>query len=399
MAAYKYDVCVVGGLGHVGLPLSMMLADKGLRVCAFDISKEAYETTSKGRLHFMEENGEPILKRVLANGMLTLSLSKDSILESEAVIITIGTPIDLHLSPEVAVEDFISKNLDYIKDGQLLVLRSTVYPGTTEKVHNLLVSSGKKVDLAFCPERIAQGYAVRELVELPQIVSSTTEHGIERASKLFGVLTDDIITLPPKEAELAKLFTNAWRYIKFAAANQFYIIANETNADFYRIYKAMSYKYPRVADLPSAGFASGPCLFKDTVQLNAFANSNFHIGNSAIQINEGLPAYMVSKLKQKYDLRTKSVGILGLAFKAENDDKRDSLSYKLMKSLKFDVKNLYYTDPYAKEPGSIDAEELVRKSDIIILATPHKRYAKLNIGKDKVLVDIWGFYSKAQKGT
>jgi UDP-N-acetyl-D-mannosaminuronic acid dehydrogenase len=393
----KFEVCIVGGFGHVGLPLSMSFASKGITTCAFDISEATYKIVSKGKMPFMEEGGEQLLEKTIKSGMLTLSTNPDNISESKNVIVVIGTPIDMHLNPESVVEEFFESYIKYIKDGQLIVLRSTVHPGTTEKIHRLLTSKGKKVDVAFCAERIIQGSSIKEITELPQIISSTTKKGEERAVALFSNISKEIIRLSPKEAELAKLFTNSWRYIKFAAANQFFIIANEAGVDFYKIYNAMTYNYPRAKDLPTAGFASGPCLFKDTAHLNSFSNSNFHMGASATQINEGLPAYIVSKIKKRYDLSKKNVGILGLAFKSDNDDKRDSLSYNLIKFLKFDAKHLYYSDPYVEQEGKIAAEKLIKESDIIILATPHKQYKNLKIGKDKIVIDIWNFYKSGAK--
>jgi UDP-N-acetyl-D-mannosaminuronic acid dehydrogenase len=284
--------------------------------------------------------------------------------------------------------------MPYFRDGQLVVLRSTAYPNTTIKLQKFFDEQGKKVDVAFCPERIVQGYALKELSELPQIVSATSARGLEKAKKLFSHLTSDIVVAETTEAEYAKLFTNAWRYIKFSAANQFFMLVNEAGLDFSKVYKAMTHNYKRAMDMPMAGFAAGPCLFKDTAQLSASNNNDFALGNAAILVNEGLPFYVVKKLKNKYALKDKTIGILGMAFKADIDDTRDSLSYKLKDLLEFETKRVYCSDPYVKDPSFLDAKELIKKSDIIILATPHKQYANLEIGKDKTLVDIWNFYKK-----
>ncbi len=390
----KYDLCIIGGFGHVGLPLSILFASKGIKVCAYDISKDTEKVLSEGKMPFIEFGAEKYFPQVLKDGNLHLSTSPDCISESRNVLITIGTPTDLHMSPEPVVEQLIEDYMKYFRDGQLIILRSTVYPGTTERLSRIFEKKSVKADVAFCPERIAQGYAIKELLELPHIISSTSEEGISRAKELFRVLNDDIIVLKPIEAELAKLFTNAWRYISFSTANQFFVIANDAGADFYKIYDAMAYKYPRIMGLPTPGFASGPCLFKDTVHLNAFSQHNFHVGNAAILINEGMPTYVVDRLKLKHDLRNKRVGILGMAFKANIDDKRDSLSYKLFKLLEFEAKEVYCSDPYIKGEGFVSPEELLRKSDIIIVGTPHREYANLKIDSSKDLVDVWNLYGK-----
>src|SRR5262249_54150896 len=154
-----------------------------------------------------------------------------------------------HLNPnQQAIPRALGGCSRYFRDGQLLVLRSTVFPGVTAQVEKMVARLGVRMDVAFCPERIAEGKAMTELFELPQIVSSRSGSGQERAAKLFGLLTDSIVELSPEEAELAKLYTNVWRYIKFATANQFYMMANDRGLDFERIRKGLSQDYPRAAD-------------------------------------------------------------------------------------------------------------------------------------------------------
>src|SRR5437764_7045369 len=241
-------------------------------------------------------------------------------------IVVIGTPVDEHLNPDPnAVQHAIETVADHLADGQLLVLRSTLYPGVTAMVERLMERLGKRIDVAFCPERIAEGKALEELVALPQIVSGRTPETLKRAAALFGRLTDDIVPLVPEEAELAKLFTNTWRYIKFATANQLFMIANDYGLDFERIRAAMVHDYPRAADMPGPGFAAGPCLLKDTMQLAAFNNNNFVLGHASMAVNEGLPLYLVARIEDRFDLAAMTVGILGMSFKAGSDDIRSSL--------------------------------------------------------------------------
>jgi UDP-N-acetyl-D-mannosaminuronic acid dehydrogenase len=244
------------------------------------------------------------------------------------------------------------------------------------------------IEVAFCPERIAEGKAMTELFELPQIVSARSPQGMDRAVKLFSLLTESIVELSPEEAELAKLFTNVWRYIKFAAANQFYMMANDRGLDFERIRKGLSHDYPRAADMPGAGFAAGPCLFKDTMQLAAFNHNNFALGHTAMTINEGLPLYLVHRLEQKYDLSSMTVGILGMAFKGESDDIRSSLSYKLKRILEFKADQVLTADPYVTvDPRLLPQEEVIARSDLLVIATPHPQYRGLVT--DKPVADIW----------
>lgn len=391
----SFDVCIIGGLGHVGLPLGITFAERGRRVVLFDIDREAAKTVRGGRMPFMERGAEEILKKVMGQN-LSISTERAVIAQSHFIIVVIGTPVDGHLNPEFTVfKRFFEEVLDVIDDDQHIILRSTVYPGTTEKVRDLLAAAGKKTRISFCPERIAEGKAIEELQNLPQIVSSFDDASLQEVKELFLSLTADVVCLEPREAELAKLFTNVWRYIQFAIANQFYQIATTGGLDFYRIYEAITHEYPRAKGLPRAGFAAGPCLFKDTMQLAAFNNNTFFLGHSAMLVNEGLPNFIVQRLKDKYPLREKTVGILGMAFKSDSDDARESLSYKLKKILEIEAEKVLCTDPYVKDSALLPLEEVLDRSEILILGAPHGHYK--TVASDfspKIIVDVWNFFGK-----
>ena len=387
--SFKSDVVVVGGCGHVGLPLAIVLASKSLQVCAFDLNSSAVASVNSGKMPFEEPGASELLKQVLISKKFSASSDKKVISSAEHVIFVIGTPVDEHLNPDPeAVPNVVRDLLDVLVDGQHLVLRSTVYPGVTRLVERVISTSGKRVDVSFCPERIAEGKAIEELTSLPQIISARTTGALTRAKDLFGNLTDNLISVSPEEAELAKLFTNTWRYIKFAAANQLYTIANDFGVDFERVRNAITKDYPRAADMPGAGFAAGPCLFKDTMQLAAFNNNNFTLGHSSMMINEGLPLYLVSRIEKNYDLSKMTVGVLGMAFKAESDDIRSSLSYKLKRILKFKANLVLCADSFVSDDDSLVSEdELIERSDLIVIGAPHYRYSTLTINKP--VIDIW----------
>ena len=386
---FEKDVVVIGGCGHVGLPLAIMLASKSLKVVAFDTNTQVVATVNSGSMPFDEPGADDVLKQVLATKSFTASSDRQFVSLAEHVVVVIGTPVDEHLNPDPeAVPNVVMSLLDVLKDGQHLVLRSTVYPGVTKLVEKVIASSGKKIDVSFCPERIAEGKAIEELVALPQIISGRTGIAVERAKELFSSLTQNVIVVTPEEAELAKLFTNTWRYIKFATANQLYTIANDFGVDFERVRQAITTDYPRASDMPGAGFAAGPCLFKDTMQLAAFNNNNFTLGHSSMMINEGLPLYIVSRIEKKYDLTNMTVGVLGMAFKAESDDIRSSLSYKLKRILRFKALEVVCADSLVRDDDGLISEiELLQKSDLIVIGAPHRRYASLEISKP--VIDIW----------
>lgn len=386
---FEKDVVVIGGCGHVGLPLAIMFASKSLKVVAFDTNTQVVATVNSGIMPFDEPGADDVLKQVLVAKSFSASSDRQFVSLAEHVVVVIGTPVDEHLNPDPeAVPNVVMSLLDVLKDGQHLVLRSTIYPGVTKLVEKVIASSGKKIDVSFCPERIAEGKAIEELVALPQIISGRTGIAVERAKELFSSLTQNVIVVTPEEAELAKLFTNTWRYIKFAAANQLYTIANDFGVDFERVRHAITTDYPRASDMPGAGFAAGPCLFKDTMQLAAFNNNNFTLGHSSMMINEGLPLYLVSRIEKKYDLTKMTVGVLGMAFKAESDDIRSSLSYKLKRILRFKALEVVCADSLVRDDDGLISEiELLQKSDLIVIGAPHRRYASFEISKP--VIDIW----------
>jgi len=389
----NYDVCVVGGTGHIGLPLAIAFANEGKKVIACGRNQEKIDLINQGKMPFMEEGSEEVLKKVIKK-TLFLSSNLEVIKNSKFIIIATGTPVDEHLNPRYTdMKKFFEEITQFFKNDHIVVLRSTLYPTTTGKIQELLKKDHPKIEVTFCPERLAEGKAMEELYTLPQIVSGFSEKGIREVSKLFSLLTKDILVVSPLEAELAKLFTNSWRYIQFAAANQFYTLAEDYGVDFYKIYDVMKYKYPRTKTFPKAGFAAGPCLFKDTMQISAFSNNKFFLGHAAMLMNEGLPNFIVESLKKQYPLAEKTVGILGMAFKAENDDKRESLSYKLRKILEIESKETLCSDAYIKEDYFVSEEELIKKSDIIIIGAPHKRYKNLDY-KNKLVIDIWNLRNK-----
>jgi len=384
---YKYDIVIVGGLGHVGLPLGIVFADKGLKVCLCDIDNKKAEVVKKGEMPFMEYGAEPILKKVIENGKLTVSTDESIMSNTKYVIVAIGTPVDEYLNPKTReFLDFFSGIKKYLNKDQVIIIRSTVYPHTCQQILNLL---GSNWHVAYCPERIVQGHSIKELKELPQIVAGFNDKAIEEASELFNTISPKIIKTSIGEAELVKLFSNAWRYIQFAVANQFYMISHNFGVDYDKVRTAMRIGYERAAALPSAGFSAGPCLLKDTMQLSAFNSNNFLLGHAAMMINEGLPNFIVEDLRKRYDLSKKKVGILGMAFKADIDDIRDSLSYKLGKLLRFHGVEVYYSDEFAKDATFVSKEELIKNSEIIIVGVPHSAYKGLNVPKDKEVVDLW----------
>lgn len=391
VSAQTADLTVVGGAGHVGVPLVLSFAAKGLTVNINDLNTTSLDTLRSGRMPFIEHGADELLHKALAEGRLFFTSSPSEISTKGPVIVTIGTPVDEFLNPvRRVIQDCIDPLLPHMRDGQLLILRSTLFPGTTDWIDGHIKRQGRDLKVAFCPERIVQGYGIEELRRMPQIVSGLSPEAEQEARALFDMIAPEIVTLQPMEAEFAKLFNNAYRYMEFAITNQFYLIAKSAGLDYGRILEGMKHNYPRAKGIPTPGFAAGPCLVKDTMQLLAFARNEFALGNAAIMVNEGLPLHIIADLRRDYDLSNMAVGLLGMAFKAESDDARASLSYKLKNAIAGYARTVLTSDPLVTtDPDLLPLDEVIERSDILIVCTPHRCYKDADL-KGKPVVDVWG---------
>jgi UDP-N-acetyl-D-mannosaminuronic acid dehydrogenase len=389
----NYDIVIIGGLGHVGLPLGLVWADAGLTVGALDLDEAKKKQVREGTMPFLEHGADPILKRVIGKKFFVLNHVSE-IASAKAVLITIGTPVDEYLTPQLHVITRLADSLiPHLRAGQHIIMRSTVYPGTTRRLKDYFEAKGLSVHVSFCPERIVQGHSIKELRELPHIVSSFSDEGRTFCADIFRKLCNKIVEVGVAEAELAKLFNNCWRYITFAVANQFYMMSESCGADIREIYRAVTEDYERGQDLPKPGFAAGPCLMKDTMQLSAFYNNNFNLGMAAMQVNEGLPAFCIEHILRHHKLEGKKVGLLGMAFKVEVDDIRDSLSFKLRKLLAYHGADVMCTDEYVPDKAFFPLETVLEKADMFVVGIPHRRYRDLQFPKGKPVFNIWNLDS------
>ena len=386
------DLTVIGGAGHVGIPLVLAFAEAGLTVNVNDRNKSALAMLQAGELPFIEHDGIVPLENAIKTNRLIFTSAPDGISRNGPIIVTIGTPVDEFLNPvRGAMRNLFEDLLPRIDESQLIILRSTVYPGTTDWLDQYIKRLGRRNKVAFCPERVVQGHGIREIRQMPQIVSATSIEAQQEAVDLFRLIAPEVVIASPIEAELAKLFSNAYRYIEFAATNQFYMVARRIGANYQAIVRTMTHNYPRLKGFPGPGFSAGPCLFKDTMQLTAFFGNEFGLGQAAMQINEGLVLHIAEDLRRKFDLSNMTIGLMGMAFKAEIDDTRGSLSYKLKKALQMLAYEVLCTDPYVKtDPAIVPLGEVINRSDILVLCTPHAVYKNADL-KGKPVVDVWGF--------
>lgn len=385
----KHRIAIIGGCGHVGLPLGIAFAGvPGVQVDLIDTNKKSVDAVNAGSMHFVENGGEEELRKVVGK-TLVAHANGESLRQATAVVFVTGTPVDEHLNPRIGdIIAVMDQYLPHLKAGQLVILRSTVYPGVTNLVREHVERKKPGLKIAFCPERVAQGYAIEEISKFPQIVSAFDPEAEARATELFNLIVPEILKMTPQEAELVKLFSNSWRYLEFAIANQHYMIAEANGADFQRIYSALTHHYPRAATFKRPGLTAGPCLFKDTMQLSAFYDNQFFLGHAAMLINEGLPNFLVNQLEKKIgSLAGKKIGLLGMAFKPDNDDTRESLSYKVKKILESRLAIVQDTDVY--QDTHADLKTVVKECEAFILGVPHKEYKNLSLG-GKPFVDCWG---------
>ena len=385
-------ISIIGGCGHVGIPLGLAFASKNFDVTLVDVNPQAVENINRAHLPFKEDGAEELLAAHVGKNLRATS-DASVVRKQDVVVFVTGTPVDEHLNPKIHdVMKVLNAYLPLLNRRQLIVLRSTIFPGVTRIVEETLKARLGAANLAFCPERIVQGKGIEEIFNLPQLVSGVSKKAENAAASLFAAIAPKIVRIKPEEAELAKLMTNAWRYLEFAIANQFYMMVEKQGLDFYRILEAMKEDYPRAKHFARAGLAAGPCLFKDTMQLSAFHNNEFFLGHSAMLVNEGLPNFLVSQLEEKMggSVKGKKIGVMGLAFKADNDDIRESLSFKVKKLLEMKMADVLVTDEFV--PGTMPLKKFVKEAEGVILGVPHSAYKGLKLKQP--FVDCWGCWAR-----
>lgn len=400
---HKQKRIAIFGVGRVGLPLALILADKGFQVTGIDVDSFRINLLKNKIMPFLEEGAEPLLRKHSGGNFQIFSQEHiDRIItENETIIFTLGTPIDETYSPNFSdIEKLIRRIAPIIKPGQTIILRSTVSPGGTEQLARQLEEQtkliiGVNLFLAYCPERIAEGKSIEELTQIPQIIGSLDEKSAEKAAEIFKKIAPEILYTKPKSAELAKLFCNMYRYIDFAIGNEFMMIAENYNCDIYEVLNLVNKNYKR-GNLKSPGFTAGPCLVKDGFFL-IDKSPYMELVTAAWRLNENIPGYLLSRIKAEIkDLRKKKVALLGLAFKKNIDDMRYSLSPKLERYFLAEGASVSVHDPF------IDSELLenaISKADILILGINHDVFKKLTfkyiknfVSPDCLIFDIWNLF-------
>jgi UDP-N-acetyl-D-mannosaminuronic acid dehydrogenase len=396
------------GLGRVGLPLALSFADRGLHVLGIDHDPTVLESLRAGRMPFEEAGTQELLDRVTANGRLELGDRAADAARADDIVITIGTPSFSHVESDLRqVRAAVDDLLPLLRPGHALILRSTIAPGTTEFVAGYLekrrsLRVGEDVYVAHAPERIAAGKFLQEITTLPCIVGGVGEASTEHAAKLFSVFGAPIVTTTPVQAELAKIWTNILRYATFALPNLLMMDCESYGANVFDVIELINHDYPR-GGIAKPGMTAGTCLRKDFV----FSEERSAAPGMLLavsRVNEGVPLFLVEGVKRRIGkLSARKVAVLGLTFKRDTDDERDSLSPKLIRLLERELADVAVTDPHAATPTQPLAES-VRDADVVIVATNHSEFERPEtlelihslVTDDCLLVDPWNSLGTSQ---
>lgn len=396
----NYKIAVVG-IGRVGLPLSLAFASKGHTVYGIDINQDLLATLREGQMPFKEDDGNGLLQKTLDK---TFFPTDDFfvIKDADYIVMVLGTSIDENMNPVFRdIEAALEKASKFFKPGQTLILRSTVSPEIVHYLNAYIakfknIKLGNNFFLAFCPERIAEGKGLTELFEIPQLVGADDDEAIDRAVKLFSTLGIKCYTSDTITVELAKIFSNMYRYISFAIPNEFMTIAERYDRNIFEIIDLVNKDYKR-GGLKMPGLTAGPCLFKDGFFLT-YGQPDIGLITTAWKVNESIPAFIVNRLKEKTDLIGKKVVILGMAFKAEIDDPRDSLSKSAKNAFVREGADVSIHDPHINAYKG-DVYDMLEGADVIFIATNHDWYKKMDLKKLKDsakkkawVCDVWNIF-------
>lgn len=395
------QVTVIGAGGHVGLPFSLVVAAAGHTVYGVDINQKVVETLNKGIVPYIEHGAEELLAEQLKQGNIAFSTQFSHIKASDVIAVMLGTPVDAENNPRLDdLFNFVDNDLlPRIQKHQLIILRSTVSPGTTEVIRDRIEAAtgwkeGEDFHLVFCPERVLQTKGIEETKKLPALVGAFTNASFDKAREfLLTFIETTIWSLTPREAEIAKLMTNMWRYVSFAFANEMYMIGDKHGINVEKVIQAANHGYERMAvPLPGPN-VGGPCLFKDgrfLLDSVPFAD----LIQVSFLVNEGMPDYIYNSIT-KLTPKLKKVLILGATFKANCDDTRNSLSFKMAKVLKKHGIEVDMLDPFVKDLHEID--NTFESYDAVIVMTPHdmfkEYYGPQMFRRDCIVADVWKIWS------
>jgi UDP-N-acetyl-D-mannosaminuronic acid dehydrogenase len=391
------------GLGRIGLPLALSFADRDIDVVGVDREPRVLEAVGAGRMPFQETGTQELLERVLPAGRLRMSQRIQDAAGADYVVLTLGTPTHVHIEIDISqIRDAVDDLLPLLHEGQTIILRSTVAPGTTEWVAGYIEQRrgfrvGEDIFVAHVPERIAVNHFLEEIATLPCIVGGVGEGSGESAGRLFEVFGTEIVQTTPVQAELAKIWTNILRYAQFALPNLLMMECEQYGANVFDVIDLINHDYPR-GGMARPGLTAGTCLRKDF----AFSEERSSAPGMLLgvsRVHESMPLFLVEGLKRRLggSLRDCKVAVLGLTFKRDSDDVRDSLSAKLIRLLERELAHVARHDPFLAE-GTEPLESALAGANAVVVATNHSEYERLlpQVPEEAVLVDPWNVTGTGQ---
>ncbi len=405
--SYERSISVIG-LGRVGLPLALSFADRGIRVLGVDHDRAVVDSIRAGRMPWSEAGTQELLDRVTASGRLELAERAADAAAADDIVITIGTPSFFHFESDLRqVRAAVDDLLPLLRPGHALILRSTIAPGTTEFVAGYLekrrgLKVGEDVFVAHAPERIAAGRFLEEISTLPCIVGGVGDASTERAASTFSVFGAPIVKTTPVQAELAKIWTNILRYATFALPNLLMMDCERYDANVFEVIDLINHDYPR-GGIAMPGLTAGTCLRKDFVFSEERSNAPGML-LAVSRVHEAVPLFLIEGIKRRLgSLSSRKIAVLGLTFKRDTDDERDSLSPKLIRLLERELADVAVCDPWARTPTQPLAD-VVADADAVIIATNHSEFETPdaireivgNAADDCLLVDPWNALGTAQ---
>jgi UDP-N-acetyl-D-mannosaminuronic acid dehydrogenase len=425
----RADVSVIG-LGRVGLPLALSFAERGLRVIGIDNDPARLGSLREATMPFQETGAQELLDRVSTSGRLALSEHVADAAKARHIVITLGTPSFSHIEIDMRdIRSALDDLLGALRPGHALTLRSTVAPGTTEFVAGYLAKHrgfhvGEDVYVAHAPERIAAGRFLEEIDSLPCIVGGVGARSGEVVAELFGVFGAPIVQTTPVQAELAKIWANILRYTLFALPNLLMMDCERYGANVFEVIDLVNRDYPR-GGLAQPGLTAGTCLRKDF----AFSEERSNAPGMLLavsRVNESVPLFLVEGIKRRLPprgtpvldapeaservtgtslgaLAGRKVAVLGLAFKADTDDERDSLAHKLIRLLERELADVVTHDPHVPTP-TVSFEEAVQDADVVVVAANHHEFREpsalamiaARASADCLVVDPWNCWGAGQ---
>jgi UDP-N-acetyl-D-mannosaminuronic acid dehydrogenase len=377
-------------------------------VLGVDQDADLLESVRAGRMPFAEPGTQDLLTEALASGRLSLSDRAADAAQADDIVITLGTPSFSHIESDLGqIRTAVDDLLPLLRTGHALILRSTIAPGTTEFIAGYLqkrrgLRVGEDVFVAHAPERIAAGRFVAEISSLPCIIGAADDASAERAASVFELFGAPIVRTTPVQAELAKIWTNILRYATFALPNLLMMDCERYEANVFEVIELINHDYPR-GGIAMPGLTAGSCLRKDFAFSEERSNSPGML-LAVSRVHESVPLFLVEGLKRRLGtLSSRKVAVLGLTFKRDTDDERDSLSPKLIRLLERELADVAVCDPHAATPTQ-PLGDAVRSADAVVVATNHSEFERpetlaaivASASDECLLVDPWNSFGTAQ---